>query len=87
MPLAPRAPSTPNTEEMRLAGAQGGDGAVAAAWQEREARIAHDVAVMQAGPVEHLAGMTSYHQGAPSVEVQMYTHGAAPPSTPDVGQH
>lgn len=66
---------------------QGGDGAVSAAHSEREARLAADIAAMQTGPVQHATEMTSHHQGAPSVQAQMMTHGAAPPSVPDTGGH
>ena len=61
--------------------------ASANAWAEREARLAADIAAMQAGPVEHMAGLTDHHQGMPTVETQMHTHGAAPPSVPDTGGH
>jgi hypothetical protein len=42
---------------------------------------------MQAGPTEHMAGLTDHHQGMPTVETQMKTHGAAPPHVPDTGGH
>jgi hypothetical protein len=77
--------STPESE--RLAAPQGGDGEVAAAWADREQRLAADIAAMQAGPTEHAAEMTSHHQGQPSVEVQQKTHGQPAPKLPDVGGH
>ena len=72
--------------EARTGLAQTGDGAVQAAHAEREARLAADVATMQAGPTQHEANMTSFHQGQPTVETQMVSH-VAPPHTPDVGGH
>ena len=78
--------STP--EEIRLAAHGAPDSmAVADARAEREARLAADIAAMQAGPVEHMAGLTDHHQGSPSVEVQMTTHGQPAPRTPDTGGH
>lgn len=87
MPESPRSPSMPNTEGTRHDQAQGGDGAVAAAWADREGRLASDEARLRAGPVEHVASMTSYHQGQPTVQVQQATHGQAAPRVPDVGGH
>ena len=75
------------SEQDRMSYPQGGDGEVAAAWADREARLAGDIAAMQAGPAEHAANMTSHHQGAPTVQEQMVTHGAAPPKVPDTGGH
>jgi len=77
--------STPESE--RLDYPRGGDGEVAAAWADREQRLAADVAAMQAGPAEHMAEMTSHHEGRPTVREQMTSHGAAPPRTPDTGGH
>jgi hypothetical protein len=50
-------------------------------------RLAGDIAAMQAGPTEHAANMTSHHQGTPTVQEQMVTHGAPAPHPPDVGGH
>jgi hypothetical protein len=76
--------STP--EQARLQGAPD-SAASATAYAEQQARYAADVAAMQAGPVEHMAGMTDHHQGMPTVETQMVTHGAPAPRTPDTGGH
>jgi hypothetical protein len=86
MALAPRAASPSNTEQTRLDAPQTGDGAVAAAYADREARLAADAATMQAGPTEHAANMTGHNQGRPTVETQMHTHTPAP-RTPDTGGH
>jgi hypothetical protein len=61
--------------------------AAADAWAEREARMGADIAAMHAGPTEHAAGLTDHHQGLPTVETQMHTHGQAPPRVPDTGGH
>ena len=58
-----------------------------AAYADQQARLAADIAAMQAGPTEHAAEMTSHHQGQPSVEVQQKTHGQPAPKLPDVGGH
>lgn len=90
MSTPPTAPSAPGTEQWLASlhesydQTTGRDGAVAAAWADREARLAADAATMAAGPTEHMANMTAHHQGAPSVQVQMVTHGAPAPRTPDV---
>jgi len=76
--------STP--EQARLQGAPD-SAASATAYAEQQARYDADAAAMQAGPVQHAAEMTSHHQGRPSVQTQMVTHGAAPPSVPDTGGH
>lgn len=73
-------------ERTRLGAAQGGDGAVAAAWQERQDRIAADVAQMAAGH-SGLEEQTKHFGGRPSPAVQMVTHGQAAPSVPDEGGH
>jgi hypothetical protein len=75
-------------EDARLA-AQGAPESAATvnAVAEREARMGADIAAMQAGPTEHAAGLTDHHQGMPTVETQMTTHGAAPPRVPDTGGH
>jgi hypothetical protein len=75
-------------EEIRLA-AQGApeSSASADAYADRERRMAADIEAMQAGPVQHMAEQTNWHQGAPSVEVQQATHGAPAPALPDVGGH
>jgi hypothetical protein len=70
------------TEQDRVSYPQTGDRKVANAYQEREQRLASDIAAMQAGPTEHAANMTSYHQGAPSVQQQMTSHGAPAPGHP-----
>jgi hypothetical protein len=57
-----------------------------AAHADREARLAHDEAQLRTGG-PHSDEILSYHQGMPTVETQMKTHGAAPPRTPDVGQN
>jgi hypothetical protein len=75
-----------STPDPRLSEPQTGDGAVAAAWADREARMAADIATMQAGPTEHAANMTGHHQGRPTVQEQMTTHTPAP-RTPDTGGH
>lgn len=75
------------SESERLSYPQTGDRAVADARAEREQRLAADIAAMMACPTEHAAEMTSHHDGQPSVEVQMHSHGAAPPKIPDVGGH
>jgi hypothetical protein len=75
--------STPDRMDPAL---QGGDGAITAAHQEREQRLAADIAAMQAGPTKHAAGLTDHHQGSPSVQEQMLTHTPAP-KTPDTGGH
>jgi hypothetical protein len=49
--------------------------------------MAADIAAMMAGPTEHTAGLTDHHQGMPTVETQMHTHGQAPPRVPDTGGH
>jgi hypothetical protein len=66
---------------------QGGAGEVSAAHQEREQRLAADAASMLAGRAPGHDEQLSYHQGAPSVEVQQATHGQRAPATPDVGGH
>ena len=73
-------------EEIRLAGAQGGDSSVISARQERESRIAADIASMAAGHNPGHAEQITFHQGAPSVQEQMVTKTPAP-HTPDVGGH
>lgn len=74
-------------QDPRLSYPQGGDASSTSAYAEREARLAADIAAMQAGPTEHAAGLTDHHQGMPKVETQMKTHGAAPPRVPDTGGH
>lgn len=74
-------------EQTRLSGAQGGDGAVAAARQERDSRIAADVAQMASGACPGHDEHTTHHQGLPTAETQMYTHGQPAPRTPDTGGH
>jgi hypothetical protein len=76
--------STP--EEYRLGQLQGGDGAVSAAHAEREARLAADEAQMRQGPSPQHEPL-DHHQGLPTVQEQMKTHGAAPPHVPDTGGH
>ena len=75
-----------SSQETRLAhvAAQGQGSPAAAAHADREARLAADEAQLRAGG-PHSAEILSYHQGLPTVETQMKTHGAAPPRTPDVG--
>jgi hypothetical protein len=77
--------STP--EEVRTAAQTADSHASATAYAEREARLGADIAAMQAGPTEHLAGLTDHHQGLPAVETQQATHGAAAPRLPDTGGH
>lgn len=64
-----------------------GPGPSARAYQDWQARLNADVAAMQAGPVQHIAEQTDHHQGLPTVETQMRTHGQAPPRVPDTGGH
>lgn len=71
----PRAPGNPP-----------GPGPSALAHADQQARLAADEAQLRTGG-PHADEILSYHQGAPSLEVQMKTHGAAPPRTPDVGGH
>jgi hypothetical protein len=52
-----------NSPETVLAQHQTGDGAVAAAWNDRQARLAADAATMAAGPTEHMAEMVNHHGG------------------------
>jgi hypothetical protein len=66
---------------------QGGDGAVTAAHAEREARLAADAASMHAGRAPGHDEQLTHHQGMPTVETQMVTHGAPAPRTPDTGGH
>jgi hypothetical protein len=56
-----------------------------AAHADREARLAADEAQLRTGG-PHSDEILSYHQGMPTVETQMKTHGAPAPRTPDVGQ-
>jgi hypothetical protein len=60
-----------------------------AAHADREQRLAADEAQLRLHPSEQPHGqeVLSYHQGRPTVEDQMKTHGAAPPKVPDVGGH
>ena len=75
-------------EETRIAGQGAPDShAAASAYREREQRMGADIAAMMAGPTEHLAGLTDFHAGQPSVEVQQATHGQPAPRLPDVGGH
>jgi hypothetical protein len=74
-------------EETRVTAQTADSAATANAVAEREQRLAADIAAMQAGPVQHMAEQTNWHQGAPSVEVQQATHGQPAPSLPDVGGH
>lgn len=60
--------------------------AAADAWADREARLAHDEAQLRTGG-PHSDEVMSHHQGMPTVETQMQTHGAAPPKVPDTGGH
>ena len=75
------------SEQTRLSYRQGGDGEVAAAHAEREARRAADTASMLAGCAPGHDEQTTHHQGSPTVETQMTTHGAPAPRTPDTGGH
>jgi hypothetical protein len=78
--------STP--EEARLAAQGAPDSRASAdAYHEREQRLNADIQAMQQGPVVHLAGLTDFHQGAPSVEQQQASHGQRAPALPDVGGH
>jgi hypothetical protein len=75
-------------EEVRLSSQGAPDShAAESARAERESRLGADIAKMQQGPVEHLAGLTDFHAGQPSVEVQQQTHGQPAPALPDVGGH
>lgn len=75
-------------EDARLTAQGTADSAASAtAFADREARMAADMAAMQAGPVQHMAEQTSWHQGQPSVETQQATHGQPAPAVPDVGGH
>jgi hypothetical protein len=76
-----------STPEDRMSYPQGGDGAVVSAHAEREARLAADAAQMAAGAAPGHDEQTTHHGGQPSVQGQMHTHGAAPPSVPDTGGH
>jgi hypothetical protein len=58
-----------------------GPGPSAAAHAEREARLAGDEAQLRAGAHPGHDEQTSYHQGQPTVETQMKTHGAPAPRT------
>jgi hypothetical protein len=60
-----------------------------AAHADREARLAADEAQLRLPPAEqpHSREVLSHHQGMPTVETQMKTHGAPAPRTPDVGGH
>lgn len=73
-------------EEIRLAheAAQVQGSPSADAHADREARMAADIATMEAGPTEHAASQTDHHLGLPSIDEQMATHGAAPPARPDI---
>jgi len=57
-----------------------------AAYADREARLAADEAQLRAGG-PHSAEILSHHGGQPSPAVQMVTHGAPAPKTPDEGGH
>jgi hypothetical protein len=76
------------SEQERLAHAAAqdspGPGPSAAAYADQQARLAHDEAQLRTGG-PHSDEIISYHQGRPTVEEQMVTHGAAPPKVPDVG--
>lgn len=76
--------STPDRADPAL---QGGDGAVVSAHAEREARLAADAASMLAGNAPGHDEQLTHHQGMPTVETQMHTHGAPAPRTPDTGGH
>ena len=76
--------STPDRMDPTL---QGGDGAITAAHAEREARLAADAASMLAGHAPGHDEQLTHHQGAPSVQEQMHSHGQAPPSVPETGGH
>ena len=52
---------------------------------EREARLAADAASMLAGNAPGHDEQLTHHQGMPTVETQMHTHGAPAPRTPDTG--
>jgi hypothetical protein len=78
------------SEQERLAHAAAqdspGPGPSAAAHADQQARLAHDEAQLRTGG-PHSDEIMSHHQGMPTVETQMKTHGAAPPRTPDTGGH
>jgi hypothetical protein len=76
--------STPDRMDPAPAGR---DGAVTAAHAEREARLTADAASMLAGNAPGHDEQLTHHQGAPSVQEQMHSHGQAPPSVPDTGGH
>jgi hypothetical protein len=58
----------------------------AAAYADQQARLAADEAQLRTGG-PHSDEVMSYHQGMPTVETQMKTHGAPAPRTPNVGGH
>lgn len=60
---------------------------VAAARADREARLAADEASLLAGNAPGHDEQLAHHQGQPTVETQMTTHGQAPPRVPDTGGH
>ena len=74
--------STPDRMDPALQGADG-----TGAYADQQARIAADAASMLAGNAPGHDEQTTHHQGMPTVETQMVTHGAAPPHTPDTGGH
>jgi hypothetical protein len=74
-------------ERLAHAAAQGGDGAVAAAYADRESRLAADEASLQAGRAPGHDEQLTHHEGRPTVAEQMQTHGQTPPRTPDTGGH
>ena len=74
--------STPDRLDPAL---RGGDGVVTAAHAEREARLTADAASMLAGNAPGHDEQLTHHQGAPSVQEQMHSHGQAPPSVPETG--
>ena len=83
--------STPEQARLDHLAAQGhpesGAGPSAQAHQDRESRMAADIAAMQAGPVAHAAGLTDHHEGRPTVAEQQATHGQPAPRLPDTGGH
>jgi hypothetical protein len=78
--------STPEETRLAHAAAATGSGPSAAAHADQQARLAADEAQLRSGG-PHSAEIMSHHQGRPTVETQMKTHGAAPPKVPDTGGH
>ena len=78
------------SEQTRLAHAAAqdstGPGPSAAAHADQQARLTADEAQLRTGG-PHSAEIMSHHQGMPTVETQMKTHGAPAPRTPDTGGH